>query len=86
MAKVTLVIGLVSRTEIEAEIDDELTADEVIQSLVEDHFVPPVIDGSRNCYQFIVRGKWIIAEGKSFAQAGVCDGDRLLLTLMEPSS
>jgi hypothetical protein len=68
--------------ELDAELDENQTADQVIQALITERFIPPLRDASRY-YMLTIKGRSTIAEGQSLADAGVRSGDQIRVNVAQ---
>lgn len=61
-------------SELDAEVDDSVTASMLLQDLVNEGFIVP-LDGKNRYYGLSVRGKTSLNEDQTLASAGVDNGD-----------
>jgi len=68
--------------ELDAELDDGQTAQQVLQSLVTERFVPPLTEPTRY-YMLTIKGRSTIAEGQTLREAGVRAGDQIRVNVAQ---
>ena len=83
MAKLDLsFIHVDDNTVVEAELEDHMTAGQVIQALISNDFLQRPND-PRQTYSLSIKGGSIIADGQSLAQAGVRNGDQIRVIMAQ---
>ncbi len=83
MAKLELTfIHVDDRTELDADLDDQLTAGQVIQALISNNFITRP-NNPTETYALSVKGGSTIAEGQTLAQVGVRNGDTIRVTMAQ---
>lgn len=65
-----------SGAELDAELDDQMTAEQVIQALIDNEFVP-ALTNPQQYYTLQIKGKSNVAEGQTLAAAGVAAHDTI---------
>ena len=68
--------------ELDAELDDSQSANDVIQSLISERFVPPLTDPTRY-YMLTIKGRSTISEGQTLRDAGVRTGDQIRVNVAQ---
>ena len=68
--------------ELDAELEDNLRAEQIIQSLVNEKFIPALNDQTRS-YMLTIKGRNTIAEGQTLAAAGVQTNDRIRVSVTQ---
>ncbi|GHO92121.1 hypothetical protein KSF_021690 [Reticulibacter mediterranei] len=69
-------------SELDVEIDNTMTTEQVIKALIEENFISPSTDPTRS-YMLTIYGRNTIAESQTFAQAGVVTGDRIRVSITQ---
>lgn len=62
--------------EMDVELDDAMTAEQVIQALIDNDFIEP-LNAPDQDFVLAVKGKQTVPEGQSLANAGVETGDQI---------
>jgi hypothetical protein len=68
--------------EMDVEMSDALTANEVIKLLIDAQFIPPLADLPGR-YMLTIKGRNTIPEGSTFAEAAVRDGDHIRVSVAQ---
>jgi len=68
--------------ELDAELEDTLMSEQVIQALVNEQFIPVLTDPTRS-YMLTIKGRNTIAEGQTLADAGVQQKDRIRVSVTQ---
>ena len=68
--------------ELDAELEDTLRSEQVIQALINEQFIPALTDQTRS-YMLTIKGRNTIAEGQSLADAGVQQKDRIRVSVTQ---
>jgi hypothetical protein len=68
--------------ELDAELEDTLKSEQVIQALINENFIPAVNDQTRS-YMLTIKGRNTIAEGQTLADAGVEQKDRIRVSVTQ---
>lgn len=77
MANVELTfISVGDDAELDAELDDQMTTEQVVQALIQENFLTPLADTNRY-YMLMIKGRTTIPDGQTLAQAGVQSGDQI---------
>ncbi len=63
-------------SELDAELDNQMTAEQVIQALIDNDFVPPLTNPTQY-YTLQIKGKATVAEGQTLAAAGAVARDTI---------
>ncbi|GHO93831.1 hypothetical protein KSF_038790 [Reticulibacter mediterranei] len=68
--------------ELDAELEDTLTSDQVIQALINEQFLTPLTDPTRS-YMLTIKGRNTIAEGQTLGDARVQQKDRIRVSITQ---
>src|SRR5260370_10554647 len=66
--------------ELDVELPDSMRAEQVIQNLINEGFIPPLNDNTRS-YLLTIKGRNTIVEGQTLAEAGVISNDRIRVSV-----
>jgi hypothetical protein len=68
--------------ELDAELEDTLKSEQVIQALVNEQFISALTDPTRS-YMLTIKGRNTIAEGQTLVDAGVQQKDRIRVSVTQ---
>ncbi len=68
--------------ELTADLPDNMRCEQIVQSLITEHFITALSDGARS-YTLTVKGGNTIQEGQTLAQAGVHTGDKIRVNVTQ---
>lgn len=74
-------INAADNAEMDVEMDDGMTVEQVIQALIDNQFIPP--PQATQYYMLTIKGKNTIAEGQTLAAAGVRANDRIAVNVTQ---
>jgi len=75
-------ISVGDSSELDAEVSNSLTSEQVIKALISENFISPLNDPARS-YVLSIKGRNIIAEGQTLYEAGVRSNDRILVNILQ---
>lgn len=75
-------INTADSAELDVELNDNMRSEEVIRSLIDAGFIPPLNDPTRS-YMLAVKGRNNIAEGQTLANAGVRSQDKIRVSVTQ---
>jgi hypothetical protein len=65
--------------ELDADIEDTYTCNQIIQQLITERFIPQVIDSNRTFYSLTIKGRNTINENQTLRDAGAHSGDKIVV-------
>jgi hypothetical protein len=68
--------------QLDADLDDSLTNEQVIQALTNEGFLSPLTD-SNQYYMLTIKGRSTIAEGQTLIAAGARSGDQIRVNVAQ---
>jgi hypothetical protein len=68
--------------EMDAELEDNMRAEDVIRALISERFIPQLNDPTRS-YMLTIKGRSTIAEGQTLAAAGVQSKDKIRVSVTQ---
>ena len=75
-------VSHIDYSEMDADLDDAQTAEQVIQALIAERFIQANTDPNRY-YTLTIKGRSQVAEGQTLAAAGVQNGDRIIVSVAQ---
>ncbi len=69
-------------SELDAEVSDDLTSEQVIRALIDEKFISSIDDPTRS-YMLSIKGRSTIAEGQTLASAGVVSGSVIRVSVTQ---
>ncbi len=75
-------INVDDNTEMDARVEDGWNAEQVVEALVDNNFLPRITDASRY-YSLAIKGRSTIASGQTLVAAGVQQNDRIRVSLTQ---
>lgn len=74
-------VNVSDSSEIDVELDDSMTNEQIVKSLIREKFIPPLNDS--RAYILAVKGAGLIAEKQTLAAAKVRSGDYIRITVAQ---